>query len=110
MRFCYDGQIDPKTLQRSGFGRYFDFLLFKISVGYFKDDLPFGKHMIFCQESKSAMIQLYKQGHFHKSWNSFSEQKILNFLENDEVEPSYENQLDLFVDILKLGKKAQNKK
>lgn len=40
------------------------------------------------------MMHLIKQGLFHKSWNSFNEQKITDFLKNDEISATSEDLLD----------------
>lgn len=49
IRFVYDGQIDREKLEKDGFGRFYDYEQFKISLGYFKYNLPYGKQTIFTQ-------------------------------------------------------------
>lgn len=49
VRFVYDGEIDPKTGCRHGFGRYYDFVNFKVAIGYFYQDLPYGKQVVYIQ-------------------------------------------------------------
>lgn len=50
VRFIYDGQLDPKKMQKQGFGRYYDFHNSKVAVGYFEKDVPFGKMILYLQD------------------------------------------------------------
>ena len=36
-----------KVFTRDGFGRFADYSILRVAVGWFKDDLPFGKMLVF---------------------------------------------------------------
>lgn len=85
LRFQYDGQMlvsdlklpgNGKKLIRDGFGRFCDYNNFFINVGWWTEDLPFGKMVIFgLQDQKN--IRVRRQGYFMGTWDNYEEEPML---------------------------------
>ena len=84
IRFFYDGQvtISPEgAIKREGIGRHTDTIFHKLAVGYWKQDLPFGKQITYKQKINNA-IEIFKEGFFIGDWNKFQRAKILSSFSN----------------------------
>jgi len=82
----YDGQVilkknDNNKIIRHGFGRYTDVIYYKFAVGYWRQDHPYGKQIVYKQNLENN-IKIYKEGFFCGDWNKYSPCKILSSLSN----------------------------
>ena len=88
LRFFYDGQVvlmkDSRVL-RDGFGRYCDVVYHKIAVGYWKNDVPYGKQIVYKKKLNNS-IEIYKEGFFLGDWNKFQKAKILDSFSSSDQE------------------------
>lgn len=76
LRFLYDGQLrvtkGDQSVLRDGFGRYCDTMYYKLAVGYWKWDQPYGKQIVYAQDINNG-LDVFKQGYFAGDWNRFTE-------------------------------------
>ena len=75
VRFQYDGFINIRNLSREGFGRYIDIQSFKLSVGYFYNNLPYGKQIVYKQQPYGEIGKI-KEGYFKLDWNDYVEEQF----------------------------------
>ena len=91
IRFFYDGEVrailknNQKIIERDGFGRYTDVMGHKFAIGFWKQDYPFGKQIVYKQKLNNA-IDIYREGHFFCDWNKYTNSKILSSFSKSDKE------------------------
>lgn len=92
IRFFYDGEVrvsrDGSIIEREGIGRYTDTINHKLAIGYWKQDNPFGKQIVYKQKISNT-IDIHKEGYFTGDWNKFKIEKILSSFSKNEKDMDF---------------------